>query len=109
LLRHGTNYITFRTLALIVKVFEVELGRGNLGVIKLLLEMVAQLAKQGSIEPAVMQSFAELLIKSLEAESLEAESLEAETREAQAVVGEAPRSEDPDLRHSGAGVVSVDV
>jgi hypothetical protein len=104
LLRHGANYITFRSLALIVKVFDVELGRGNLGVIKLLLELVAQLAKQGSIQPAVMQSFAELLIK-----SLEAESLEAETREAQAVMeeapvkvsGEDPRSENPDLGHPG--------
>jgi hypothetical protein len=127
LLRQGVYHAMFKSMALMLKVFHVELKRGNLGVIKLMLELIDRIAKRGPVEPEVMQSFADLLIKSLEAESLEAEGLEAEGLAKEAPVevpGDGcerwvsrggPGSEDPDVGHPGeagdpdSAVVCLDV
>jgi hypothetical protein len=69
LLRKATNYTTFRCLARMVKLFDVHFERGNLPALKMLFDLVALFEKNGSVQPGEMQSFAELLIQSLEAET----------------------------------------
>jgi len=79
LMRQAVNHATFTNVALIVKLLRVQLQRGNVAVIKLLFDFLDCLAKRGTMQPEAMQSFADLLIQSLEAETpVEMEPCDAE-------------------------------